>query len=762
MAKGSGGKGFARLFWRYMVIDASRFGLLDGFHLVACALPRIRHMRRPLPLWVWLALAVGTIGVAVWAGVMWWLVDSTVPDEIRGMWRDLLADRWPLLLMGLAVASGLMLGVLSWAYSRWFAPLVQLAERIEQVALHQDLSALGDVGRGVPFGLTAAVNRLLAQRGELQSAVEQRVQEGTLRVQAERNQLAALMAELSQSVVVCNSEGRVLLFNQRARLQFKALAGKNASEAAWLGVGRSIYAVLDEALISHALQEVKVRLERGAATPSAVFVTATPTGHLLRVHVGSVSNSQAGVSGGQLDGFVLLVDNITREFEEQAERDALLHQLTELGRASLANMKSAVETLERHDLDPETRVSVRRIIHEEVRVMQTRIQNTSSRASAEFIKRWPLQEMMASDLVLVAKRQLESWVPVTWVIEPGDESIWIKVDSYSLVQALAHLALRVVESFELRHLRLRVSQDEQHALLDLVWTGGVLSTETAMSWELDPMQVGVGLSPLSVRDVVKRHDASMWFERARAKHEAFFRWSLPLHSPRLSEVELAPEAERPEFFDFDLFATSEQGHAMDERPLEALAYTVFDTETTGMNPSGGDEIIQLGAVRIVNGRLKPGEQIDQLIDPQRNIPASTIPVHGITPDMVQGQPTILEVLPNFHAFARGTVLVAHNAAFDMRLLELKQDALGQVFDQPVLDTLLLSAVVNPEQSSHRLDAIAERFGIEVKGRHTAMGDALVTAQVFLKLLPLLQAKGIRTLGEAREASQKTYYARLKY
>ena len=84
------------------------------------------------------------------------------------------------------------------------------------------------------------------------------------------------------------------------------------------------------------------------------------------------------------------------------------------------------------------------------------------------------------------------------------------------------------------------------------------------------------------------------------------------------------------------------------------------------------------------------------------------------------------------------------------------------FDQPVLDTLLLSAVVHPAQESHRLEAIAERLGVVVQGRHTALGDAIVTAEVFLKLIPLLAAQGIHTLGQAREAAQRTYYARVKY
>lgn len=115
-----------------------------------------------------------------------------------------------------------------------------------------------------------------------------------------------------------------------------------------------------------------------------------------------------------------------------------------------------------------------------------------------------------------------------------------------------------------------------------------------------------------------------------------------------------------------------------------MSYTVFDTETTGLDPSKGDEIIQIGATRIVNGKLRRQECFEQLVDPQRPIPAASIPIHGIEPAMVAGQPTIDAVLPAFHAFAHDTVLVGHNAAFDMRFLELKEERTRVRFDQPVL------------------------------------------------------------------------------
>ena len=170
----------------------------------------------------------------------------------------------------------------------------------------------------------------------------------------------------------------------------------------------------------------------------------------------------------------------------------------------------------------------------------------------------------------------------------------------------------------------------------------------------------------------------------------------------------------------------------------------------------------MGAVRIVNGRLLRGERFDQLVDPGRSIPEASIPFHGIRPEMVRGQPRIAEVLPAFRAFAADTVLVGHNVAFDMRFLQLKEAATGVRFDQPVLDTLLLASVTQPNETSHALEAIAARLGVTVSARHSAAGDALTTAQVFLKLLPLLRERQVVTLGQAREAAKGSYYARVRY
>ena len=465
-----------------------------------------------------------------------------------------------------------------------------------------------------------------------------------------------------------------------------------------------------------------------------------------------------------MHGFVLMLDNITREFEDESARDQLLHGFTEGSRASLGNLQAAVEMLDDADMDAAMRERFQAVIRDEARAMSQRIQDLATRSTQALSTRWPLEDMLGADLVSAALRRIEALPGVRARAGEVDATLWLQVDSFSLLQALASLAARLADDYDIKLVELRLSPVGQRAHLDLVWTGPSMSTETVLNWEAEPMKIGAESSPLSVRDVVQRHGGEFWFERERVRHQTFFRFLLPLAGAQeqLDPASLLHGDSRPEYYDFDLFQSSESTRALDERPLAELAYTVFDTETTGLNPSEGDEIIQIGATRIVGGKLRRQECFEQLVDPQRDIPAAGIPIHGITPEMVQGQPRIDSVLPAFHTFAQDTVLVAHNAAFDMRFLQLKEARTGVRFEQPVLDTLLLSAAVHPNQESHGLEAIAERLGVTVLGRHTALGDAMVTAEVFLKLLPLLQAAGIHTLGQAREAAQKTFYARVQY
>jgi DNA polymerase III subunit epsilon len=723
-------------------------------------------------LW-WLLAAAAILSIG-WLLLTFVLVGSTLEPAARSGVAELLGDRW--LLISLTWGGGM--AAIAWALKRWFdhwvTPSVQLAEEA-QVLLRTDvvreLKPKGNVETKV---LADLFNQLVGQREELRRQMDDKVRAAAQGIEQERTRLAALMSELTQSVVVCNLDGRILLYNNRARMQFKALsqAPGVAGGAELIGLGRSIYAVFDRKLVAHALDNIQQRMLRGAAQPSAQFVTSTAAGQLLRVQMAPVRSVQAQMAEAaadrvELTGFVLMLENITRDFEDESTRDQVLHTLTERSRAALANMQAALDMLDYPDIEPAMRERFLGVIRDETRTLGQRIHEVESGTASSLKTRWPLEEMLGSDLVGAAIRRIETMTGLPASVVDVDSAIWLKVESFTLMQALVYLAGRLADEFEVRFVQLRLSPasgSAAKAQLDLVWSGQAMSTETVMSWEMDAMKVGNETLRLTVRDVVERHGGAFWFERDRARHQAFFRFLLPLANPQeqADTATFVRNESRPEYYDFDLFKTTEQTRNLDDRKLVDLVYTVFDTETTGLNPSDGDEIIQIGATRIVNGKLLRQECFEQLVDPRRPIPAASIPIHGIQPEMVVGQPVIEDVLPAFHAFAQDTVLVAHNAAFDMRFLQIKEKKTGIVFDHPVLDTLLLSAVVHPNQDSHRLEAIAERFNVTIIGRHTAMGDAMVTAEVMIKLIPLLAEKGIHTLGQAREAAQQTYYARLKY
>lgn len=711
------------------------------------------------------ALAVAVLaalmtGPFVLTAVMIW---ADTPAETRSA-LHLLADRW-LPLGVLTTLAGFAVGIalLGRLFRHYVQGLLRMAEGLDVLRRANPGFRVPEEGPREVVALAQAINRLADDRDRLLAELDARVSEARRAVEEERNRLAALMAQLAEAVIVCNAEGRIILYNEAARRLERAFGTSATAASGWIGLGRSIHALLDPDLVAYVFDTLEARRGQGEAHPQLQVVTTTPAGSLIRVRVSPIAGEAAGE---EISGYVLMLEDVTEQIEREAARNELLFELTEGNRAAIANIRLAAEMLHLPDVDEAMRARFHAVIAREVEAVSERLE-AASRAFADALRaRWPLEPMRGADLVRAAAAYLQRRLEVALKLEILDEELWFDADHFSLLQALAFLAGRLVEDYGVRTLRLRLSGDERLVYLDLMWSGGSLSNEIVTGWELEPLSLGGTRSPLTLREVLERHGAAMWFDREKARHRAFVRLALP----RKQSVRLPPAAAptmppleegRPEFYDFDLFAWSDKAGALEDRPLAELSYTVFDTETTGLDPAGGDEIIQIGATRIVNGRLLKHESFEQLIDPRRPLDPASIAVHHITPEMLEGQPTIAEVLPAFHRFAHDTVLVAHNAAFDMRFLQLKEEKLGIRFDQPVLDTLLLAAFLLPNQE-HSLEALALYFGVRVFGRHTALGDALVTAEIFLKMIPLLAEKGVVTLRQAREASQQTYYARLRY
>ena len=716
-----------------------------------------------------LAAAWGLILAVVGATVL--LVGVDLTDEERALIAATIRDR----AASVVVVSLLLLFPLAFLLRtllrRYVAAPRKLAEDVRIMLAANPAHRAPSRGSTEIRRIAENVNRLADANESLQRDVATRVREANARIEQERNRLAALMSELAQSVIMCNIEGRILLYNARAMqlLRTPLDAGASPGKAHSLcGLGRSVFAIFDRNLIVHALESIHDRQRQGTRNPVANFVTATPAGQLVRVQMAPVrgpapdASPDSGADG--ISGFVLMLDNITRRIETGNRRDLLLQTLTQGTRASLASMRAAVETIASFpEMDQQARNRFIGIIGEEARALSENLDRTVDEFADSMRTEWPLEDMRGADLIAAVRRRIESRLAMPTKLETVDESIWLNVDSYSMMQALTYLAARLHEEFGVREVRFGLERESSLAHLDLIWTGAPLGFETTTTWQTDSLEMGGEACPLTLKEIVERHDAEIWYQIHKPSQREYFRVAIPVTKPEETTWSVPIPAEsRPEFYDFDLFHQPGQTPEQDSRPLAALAYTVFDTETTGLNPSTGDEIVSIGAVRIVNGRLLEHEVFEQLVDPGRAMSPEATKITGIDMSMLENQPTIVKVLPAFHQFCADTVLLAHNAAFDMRFLRLKEEATGVRFTQPVLDTLLLSAVIHPDFDAHRLEVIAERMGVSAIGRHTALGDAMMTAEVFLRMIPLLAQQGIRTLGEAREASQKTYLARIEY
>ncbi len=210
---------------------------------------------------------------------------------------------------------------------------------------------------------------------------------------------------------------------------------------------------------------------------------------------------------------------------------------------------------------------------------------------------------------------------------------------------------------------------------------------------------------------------------------------------------------------FGLFKRGIRGAAaVDGRTGIAEArYVVIDTELTGLNEKK-DSILSFGAVRMRGGRIEIGETFYRLVSPERPLTAENVVVHEITPSEVAAKPGIDTVLTEFLEFCGDDILVGHFLTIDLGFLDQATKRLhGKTVRNPVIDTFSVHEWLRlrlkdhpyflPPAEQSRLYEIAKSFDVPVNGAHNALMDAYTTAQIFQKMVPMLQSAGVRDLGD---------------
>ena len=666
----------------------------------------------------------------------------------------------------------LLLAVCIWAveavFRNYIRPIHKMAEKVALINTTNPSYRIAGEGAGEIRRLCDRINEAAQRHESLAKHVEGKVQLAKSESEQEKNTLAAIVAELPEGVLICNADGQILLYNNRAKRLLaggpkrdRDTSGSQESER-YIGLGRSIFGIIDKNLLAHVLDEITGKLQQNDPQAISYFVVPGADDRLLRVEAVPVLNEER-----QLSGLVLIFYDITRQLASDSDLNLALQAVARGFRASLAGIRSAIETiLDYPQMDIDQLEKLRKIIHKESIRMGELLESNLSFDAKIGLNQWPLTTMSAENLTdLLATRSLEK-LQVRIRLEDISEPLWVKVDSYSFLLVLLFLIDKLKNLIGIEELTCRLTELDWYVGLDLLWPGAPIKIETLREWEQAPMVFEQEGLSLTLREIIDHLGSDIGSYGSKGlKGISYLRLFLPVaeifEPEEIRPLAILPQS-RPEYYDFDLFDRAEQVAELENHLLTELTYTVFDMETTGLNPSEGDEILSIGALRIVNCRLLREERFEQLVDPLRPIPWESVQIHGIHPEMLIGQPTIDKVLPVFQQFVENTILVAHNAAFDMRFLQMKEEPTAVKIINPVLDTLLLSAVVHPSHSNHDLEAIAQRLGVRILGRHTAVGDALATAELFLKLLPLLAHNGIYTLKEALAASQKTYYARIKF
>jgi len=606
------------------------------------------------------------------------------------------------------------------------------AHNSDRALTPSDPLAVGPMGPA----LAATADALRMARRETVRAMET----ATARMAEQKAWLETILLDLFEGVIVCNAAHRILLYNQAAV--------RILGSAETVGLGRSLFGIVTREPVLYTLEQLDWRRREspaGAPDLSAPFVCASfDSTTMLQGRMALILDEQRALSG-----YVITFEDISRELEAIGRSDLVRRAVTRDLRGPIGALRAAAETLSDFPgMTTDERDAFQQVLFDESAVISDRVESLSAQFRGHSGLRWPMSDIHSLDLLNCVARHVEDERGI--VLTKLGIPLWLHGDSNSLMLVIEELAGHLKDYGGIEALEAEALLGDSRIYIDLSWQGDPVPSHLLDRWAEEEVLGAIGHQTL--REVLDRHSADLWSQPLPGGRAVLRIPMLPPLRPQFREADRQVGTNRPEFYDFGLMKEHSITGGLGKVRLDELSCVVFDTETTGLKPTEGDQIISLGGVRVVNRRVLTGETFERLVHPGRSIPKDSIQFHHITDEMVRGKPPIAQVLPQFKAFVGDSVLVAHNASFDMKFVKMRQAEAGVEFHNPVLDTMMLSVLLDPGAESHSLDAIADRLGIAIHDRHTALGDAMATAEILVHMFDRLIAKGLTTFDDVMKTS----------
>ncbi|MDX2479568.1 MAG: exonuclease domain-containing protein, partial [Desulfuromusa sp.] len=595
-------------------------------------------MKPSFKYWIFLgAIYFALISIIVASLIGSW---ASVNEAQQAALAEMLSKLVPFPLLGTITILFIIGALINLLFNDYIVPILKLAEsaRIISSVNPEHRAEIKSASKEIQY-LAEIINQSADAFTELQQDVAGKIAVAQATLNEERTRLAALMTELPHGVIVCNTDGQVLLYNQQAQELFKkdpgTAKGKSPNQGI-LGLGRSIFSILDRDPIVHGLEMLHKCHMSGRTKMVNNSILTLHTGLCLRVNMAPFFTEQENVK--VISGLVLTLEDMTHQIKSDSRRDMLIQSLIDEQQKDLEEIRDSITNiLGRPKLDPEELYNYRKKIDQASQSLQNKVGEARANYAHHLHALSKNENVLADNLLDIISNNISERFSIK-VTPLAPKGVWLQLDSYSMVQAISHLAGLLNTHSRIQELLITLTPDEESgAELVITWPKASTSLDLLKTWQLTPLITDPKGNLLNFKDTIENLAGGISLISNPSGEYTGVTINFP---PIDQDHRLAMQSDvehRPVSYEFDLFnrgAWKELGQI----PLRKLTYVVFDTETTGLNPSKGDEIIQLGAIRIVNGNLLYHEVIDQLVDPKRFLTQEKVSNPRIQPAQLHAHP----------------------------------------------------------------------------------------------------------------------------